>query len=85
MTCLNLAQSTTLNFLQVGHTHTSLDQKFSVLAAALAREPLLQTPEDCALVVEKAMAQHCGPDIHLHVLWGLVLVNYIFVPVPAVH
>ena len=30
----------------VGHTHNSLDQRFSVLATILRRSPLLETPQD---------------------------------------
>ena len=37
------------NSVLQGHTHNKLDQRFSVLATALARQDILQTPEVSAV------------------------------------
>ena len=42
---------------QVGHTHNKQDQRFSVVAACLKRQKLLQTPEDFLTVIQ----QHVHP------------------------
>lgn len=38
----------TLNFMMVGHTHSRLDQRFSIIAASLARAKKLETLVDFA-------------------------------------
>jgi hypothetical protein len=38
---------------QVGHTHNKLDQRFSVVAALLKRQGVLQTPEDFLTVIQQ--------------------------------
>jgi hypothetical protein len=38
---------------QVGHTHNKLDQRFSVVAALLKRQGVLQTPEDFMTVIQQ--------------------------------
>ena len=38
--------SVTNCYLQVGHTHMGLDARFAVIATALGRMKLLETPED---------------------------------------
>ncbi len=44
----------------VGHTHNKLDQRFSVVAAVLARERCLQTPEDFMAVIQQHVHPHGG-------------------------
>jgi len=38
-------RSITFHFLPVGHTHLDLDQRFSIIATALSRQKVLETPE----------------------------------------
>ena len=39
-------RSVSLGFLPVGHTHIDIDQRFSIIATELAKQGVLQTPED---------------------------------------
>lgn len=38
--------SVTFSYLQVGHTHLDLDQRFSVVGSTLARQVVLQVPQE---------------------------------------
>ena len=39
-------RSATVGFLVVGHTHNAVDQRFSVVSTELAKQDVLETPED---------------------------------------
>lgn len=39
-------RSVTFQFMQVGHTHVDIDQRFSIVATALSKSEVLETPED---------------------------------------
>jgi len=41
-----LFRTITFNYMSVGHTHIDIDQRFSIIATALAKQELLETPED---------------------------------------
>lgn len=43
----NRFRSVTNQYLRVGHTHIDLDARFSVIASALGRQQVLQTPQAC--------------------------------------
>ena len=43
-----LFRSISYTFLPVGHTHIGVDQRFSMIRAALCRQAVLETPEDGA-------------------------------------
>jgi len=49
--------TTELQFLQVGHTHNELDQRFSTIATVLSRSPTLEDPEEFAHTIR----QHIVP------------------------
>ena len=53
---------------QVGHTHNKLDQRFSVVAALLKRQGVLQTPEDFLTVIQ----QHVHPGGNRKLLVGKI-------------
>ena len=49
----------------VGHTHNKLDQRFSVVAAVLAREQILQTPDDFMAVIQQHVHAQGGRQLHV--------------------
>ena len=46
-------RSVAIGFLQVGHAHNQVDQRFSVVSTELARQDILETPEDCCRRTKK--------------------------------
>ena len=43
-------EDVTIEHLQVGHTHNSIDQCFSSTSSILARAPVLEDPEEFVIV-----------------------------------
>ena len=48
---------------QVGRAHNKLDQRFSVVAGVLARQTLLQTPEDVLTVIQQHIHPTAGREL----------------------
>ena len=44
-----------VQFMKAGHTKNELDQRFSTIATALARAPVLETPQDFANWIQREL------------------------------
>lgn len=54
---LDVFQSVTFNFLQVGHTHEDIDQLFGTIATILSRQSELQHPKDFVEAVKNGLTR----------------------------
>lgn len=52
----NAFHSVTQAFAMVGHTHSTLDQRFSILGSALKAAPVLQEPKDFVDLIQNKVA-----------------------------
>lgn len=73
--------STGLHFFMVGHTHTDVDQRFSVVGPVIAEATELETPADFAAVIRRRYKPLDGHELHVQVLeairnWKAWLINY---------
>lgn len=57
-----------VQFLQAGHTKNEIDQRFSTIATALSRAPVLETPTDFANWILQHVRPLHGKELHVFVL-----------------
>jgi hypothetical protein len=70
MVSLNKFETTELQFLQTGHTHNEQDQRFSTVALALSRAPVLEDTHDFAAWIRANVKPVGGRVLHVEVLDG---------------
>ena len=59
-----------MQYLQTGHTHNSLDQRFSSVAKILAGAPVLEDPYEFADYIKEHVKPAGGRSLHVQVLDG---------------
>jgi hypothetical protein len=59
-----------VQYLQTGHTHNSLDQRFSSVAKILAGAPVLEDPYEFADYIKEHVTPAGGRSLHVQVLDG---------------
>ena len=57
-----------LEFMEVGHTHVDLDQRFSVLGPIIAAASELETPEDFGMLIRTKYAPLKGHELHVRLM-----------------
>jgi hypothetical protein len=57
-----------VQFLQVGHTHNELDQRFSTVATTLSRAPTLEDPDEFASLIRQQIFPPRGRTLVVEVL-----------------
>ena len=57
-----------MQFLQTGHTHNDLDQRFSSVGALLQRAPVLEDPYEFADWIQAHIVPPRGRALHVEVL-----------------
>ncbi len=73
--------STGVRFFMVGHTHTDVDQRFSVLGPIIAGAQELETHQDFAALIRNRYTPLAGHELHVQVLeavrhWKTWLSNF---------
>ena len=61
-------ESAEVQFMQTGHTHNELDQRFSSVASLLSRAPILEDPTDFADWIRTHVVPPRGRCLHVEVL-----------------
>jgi hypothetical protein len=61
-------EATETQFLQTGHTHNELDQRFSSVGAYLSRSPVLEDPHEFAASIRASVTPPRGRALHVEVL-----------------
>ena len=54
-------RTTTINFLQVGHTHEDIDQLFGILLALVLRRFVIKTPQARSMIRVNYLVDSKGP------------------------
>ena len=67
---LGIFKSVSVHFHRMGHTHGPIDQRFSVVATAIARKKVLQTLPDFAEAILKGVAPARNRKLMVHVCNG---------------
>ena len=68
LTARNKFEATECQYLQTGHTHNELDQRFSSVASLLCRAPVLEDPEDFAEWIRSTLKPMGNRQLHVEVL-----------------